>query len=792
MSSPFPGLAPFTESDEDNARFVGRDDETRLIAANLLAARMTILYGPAGVGKSSVLRAGLIHRLRQEVPGAVRIVVVYVDSWADDPAEAILSAVAAEVGALDETIEPPAADATLDDALEIWADRAHARLLLVLDQFEEYCLYHPPDANAFDRELPLAIERDEVDVRVLISLREDALALLDRYKGRVAGLFDNRLHLDNLSVETARLAITVPIARFNDALPQGTDPVVPEPELADAVLGQIAPGSVALATQGRGTTATAHGRVETAYLQLVMGALWQREVGSGSRSLRIETLRALGGATGIVRAHVDAVAGSLSTKDQAVAARALHFLITPSGTKIAHNARDLSTYAEVDRKRVVDVLDRLCTSESRLLRRLSQLSPADGPRFEVFHDVLAPAILDWRARFLARRQSQRLAPLLALIVALVIALASVALYSSHPGWVRSAEARTVDARRWAGAPVPAAGDYAIVAFDRRSVERLGGKWPVDRRVHARLIDALRRAGARVIGYDIEFREASKDPAADQSLRAAIKRAGPRMVLAAYVFGEDGALSLFGQNAAGETGRMLAALRTRAAYTGIPLTDDGVYRKVEASVRFPEEGAPVVPTYAFAVAQLSGTDVSPWQGAVDIDYGGGPGTLRIYPAADLLDGKVPASDIAGRIIVVGAASGDVHPTPMSDHNMLGAEIQANAVATVRARDQSALRDILLISLLALAPCAFVRARPWVAVSALVGIATAYLVLAQVLWNAGQVVPVALALLALLLSSLGMFAIRWRLRRRTAPLPVAGVRDNESQRAPAAMPPVPTSN
>lgn len=36
-----------------------------IISANLLASRLTLLYGASGVGKSSVLRAGVIHNLRQ-------------------------------------------------------------------------------------------------------------------------------------------------------------------------------------------------------------------------------------------------------------------------------------------------------------------------------------------------------------------------------------------------------------------------------------------------------------------------------------------------------------------------------------------------------------------------------------------------------------------------------------------------------------------------------------------------------------------------------------------------------
>ena len=54
---------PFTE--EQAPFFFGRDAEREIITANLIAARLTLLYGPSGVGKSSVLNAGVVHHLRR-------------------------------------------------------------------------------------------------------------------------------------------------------------------------------------------------------------------------------------------------------------------------------------------------------------------------------------------------------------------------------------------------------------------------------------------------------------------------------------------------------------------------------------------------------------------------------------------------------------------------------------------------------------------------------------------------------------------------------------------------------
>ncbi len=59
---PYVGLQPYTEADRDY--FFGRQREQRIIASNLYAAPLTVLYGASGVGKSSVLLAGVVPHLR--------------------------------------------------------------------------------------------------------------------------------------------------------------------------------------------------------------------------------------------------------------------------------------------------------------------------------------------------------------------------------------------------------------------------------------------------------------------------------------------------------------------------------------------------------------------------------------------------------------------------------------------------------------------------------------------------------------------------------------------------------
>src|SRR5207248_1557687 len=96
LASPYRGLIPYSEAD---ARlFFGRDFERQIIAANLVSSRLTIVYGESGVGKTSLLRAGVVHdlleRSKESIARAKRpFVVVEFASWRDDPVVGLTNAI---------------------------------------------------------------------------------------------------------------------------------------------------------------------------------------------------------------------------------------------------------------------------------------------------------------------------------------------------------------------------------------------------------------------------------------------------------------------------------------------------------------------------------------------------------------------------------------------------------------------------------------------------------------------------------------------------------------------------
>ena len=340
---------------------------------------------------------------------------VVVDQWRDDPLAAIAVAAGASV---------PASPGELADVLAERSAEVGGEIYLVLDQMEEYFVYHGRQRGGPLREaLAEILGRPTLRVHILLGIRDDALAEMDAFKGRVPGLFSNVLRLDHLDVDAARAAIVEPLAEL-EAL--GGPRVEAEPALVAAVIDQVASGRIERRLAGRGMVArrAKGGRVEAPYLQLVMERLWEVERERGSSMLRAATLAELGGSGRVVQQHLERALASLDEPERDLVARLFHQLVTPSGTKIAHAVGDLGRYAGESPERLENVLHAL--SNERVVRALPGKN-GGGSRYEIYHDVLADAVLDWRARHeaeraladereAARRRHRRLATIVGLAV----------------------------------------------------------------------------------------------------------------------------------------------------------------------------------------------------------------------------------------------------------------------------------------------------------------------------------------------------------------------------------------
>jgi WD40 repeat protein len=211
------------------------------------------------------------------------------------------------------------------------------------------------------------------------------------------------LRLEHLDRAAAKDAITLPLDEYNRTKANG-NPVTIEPGLIDELLHDLSSVTVASDQGGQGSVSgdgyqptKATVSIETPFLQMVLTRLWDEEKAVSSRVLRTGTFVKLGRAENIARTHLDKIMDKLTDQERNTAASVLHYLVTPSGSKIAQEPAALVSWAELRAEEVEAILRRLSASDTRILRTVQV--PGQPLRYEIFHDVMAQAILNWRTRY---------------------------------------------------------------------------------------------------------------------------------------------------------------------------------------------------------------------------------------------------------------------------------------------------------------------------------------------------------------------------------------------------------
>jgi adenylate cyclase len=337
-----------------------------------------------------------------------------------------------------------------------------------------------------------------------------------------------------------------------------------------------------------------------------------------------------------------------------------------------------------------------------------------------------------------------------------LAAVGLALAASRVHVLRGLELGSADVRfavRGKQAPSP---DVVVVQVDDKTLDDLDRRFPFRRSVHARLIDRLHRAGARVIAFDIELR-APTNVADDDALVRSIDRAHDVVLAATATDGHGGTPVLGGAD--------LRPLGARAGIALFPADPGAVIRRTTYAIGGVE-------TFAVAAAErFRGRPIAPSAPGDDaawIDYAGPERTFPTVSYSDALLGRVPAWFFRGKIVVVGLSAPalqDIHATPTTP-TMSGPELEANAIATALAgfplRSAPSWWNLLLIVTLGLLPAVVgLRARPLPTIAAAVVGGLAFAGAAQLAFDHGRIVAVVYPLLALIAASVGALAAHYLL-------------------------------
>lgn len=223
MSRRWLGLESFSET--ESTIFHGREQEISDLSRRVPQRRLTILFSQSGLGKTSLLRAGLFPRLRRSLLLPVYLRIDHSPS-AIEPAEQIRKRLGEALGTdLPEGVE---LSTWFHDRSEGISSGALSGVtpVLVFDQFEEVFTLGQSGSEAksrseeFLRQLsdlvearpsaqlekdfesgerdPMDFDFDQSGYRIVIAIREDFLSQLERCKRLMPSLMENRQPLDRL------------------------------------------------------------------------------------------------------------------------------------------------------------------------------------------------------------------------------------------------------------------------------------------------------------------------------------------------------------------------------------------------------------------------------------------------------------------------------------------------------------------------------------------------------------------------------------------------------------------
>ncbi|MEV0565216.1 WD40 repeat domain-containing protein [Dactylosporangium sp. NPDC050588] len=252
MTNPYVGPRAL----QDGEPIYGRDGELDQLLDRVLARRIVLMYAPSGAGKTSLVQAGLIPRLRDEdfvIHPVVRVVSPLAGAEATNPF------IAGAVASID-----PAADVSPGGfAAHLDRLRTDDRLeFLVFDQFEELIrdAGRPQQIVEFMTDVGAAL-RDQRRWALFV-MREDHIAALDPFLPHIPTQLSARFRLDYLSRSGAVRAVREP------AELRGVDFT---DEAAEFILDDLARER---ADSGAGERIGS--RVEPVHLQVVCAKLWDR------------------------------------------------------------------------------------------------------------------------------------------------------------------------------------------------------------------------------------------------------------------------------------------------------------------------------------------------------------------------------------------------------------------------------------------------------------------------------------------------------------------------------------
>jgi len=234
--APYPGFLSFDE--DDAAIYFGRDDDVRRLIQRADSRRIEggrrciFVLGESGTGKSSLLRAGLIPRLRK---AKREWVVLSAFRPEDNPFAGLARSLKAAGLDIDAAALPATDPRTIADALADAHDAHHAGVLVAVDQAEELFTRTAPERREAFLAYLSRLLAPGLPFVVVVTLRSDHFGEVQKAPGldaefeefslrpmpveRIGEIVRGPARVAGLDVEDGLVARIASDARTTDALP---------------------------------------------------------------------------------------------------------------------------------------------------------------------------------------------------------------------------------------------------------------------------------------------------------------------------------------------------------------------------------------------------------------------------------------------------------------------------------------------------------------------------------------------------------------------------------------------
>lgn len=399
MSNPepqyrYPGLEPFGIHQKD--LFFGRRADLERLTEMVRTHQQVLLYAKSGLGKSSLINAGLVPKLLENTNSAViqvRIGAFLNPNQSDTPLESIHDELEpAPETFLDRIITQEGSLWRHFKALSISGPKVY---YLIFDQFEELFSHPEEDIYAFKRQMADLLYRvvpqqfkavleikqrdaanllsqDEIealfepmDVRVLYAIREDRYSELNRLADYLPDLLHNRFQLAPLTRAHAEEGIVRPAALLGNFI---SDPFVYEPDALTKILDFL--------------TSNGQQAVETTQLQILCSHV-ERQCKSKVTIADVPEFDNI-----FLQFYLDSIACILPDFQQQTRVFIEEYMVI-DGQRIAYHERACLEYVP---REALEIL----LKERHLLR--TERSSTGGVSYEISHDTMLGPILIAKGR----------------------------------------------------------------------------------------------------------------------------------------------------------------------------------------------------------------------------------------------------------------------------------------------------------------------------------------------------------------------------------------------------------